>query len=333
MAALEVAAAPAARAQRFRNACFTINNPAAHGVPNPMFAALPDWATYIVWQQELGDNGTPHYQGYVEFVSQRTLPQIHRLFSWAGVPSGIHAEKRRGTAAQASAYCKKADTRTAGPWEFGNISQQGRAAGDAERRAQALATVDALRAGTMSLREAPAEAMLDHPAALKLAVSMATAPRRDAMHVYYVEGGTGVGKSHNVFRCFPDAFRPTVSGDKIWFDGYGNQDTLFLDELRGCIKMSFLLQLLDPYPIHVEFKGGMVPARWSRVIICTNTPPAHWYRNMVETDPLTFAALMRRIHHVERVPGSGLWGPDGEMAALVYSREECSALFDRWFPQ
>lgn len=331
--AAEVAVASGGRAPRaaqFRNVCFTINNPHLRGVPTPMFDALPARCKYIVWQLEQGEHATRHIQGYVEFTQSRTLRQIQLLFSWGGDPSAIHIEQRHGTAAQAAAYCKKEDTRIEGPWEYGEISQQGHRPDTAERRQQALTAVSQIRAGTTCLRDVAPDVLLDHPASLKLAQSMATAPMRPNVTVYYVEGETGVGKSFNVFRCFPDAFRPTVSGEKVWFDGYGDQTTLFLDELRGGIKLSFLLQILDPYPMHVEFKGGMVPARWERVIIGTNTPPSMWYPNIAERDPRTFAALMRRIHHNQTMFGG--YEPDGEGAAIVADRDACQALFDRWFP-
>ena len=116
---------------------------------------------------------------------------------------------------------------------------------------------------------------------------MAPLVRRESVDVYYIEGPTGIGKTYGIFERFPDAYRPIVSGDKVWFDGYDGQETLLLDELRGNIKMSLLLQLLDPYPLKVEVKGGMVPAKWKRVFITTNTPPEKWYPHLSAEDPRT----------------------------------------------
>ena len=154
-----------------------------------------------------------------------------------------------------------------------------------------------------------------------MALTMAPLVRRESVDVYYIEGPTGIGKTYGIFERFPDAYRPIVSGDKVWFDGYDGQETLLLDELRGNIKMSMLLQLLDPYPLKVEVKGGMVPAKWKRVFITTNTPPEKWYPHLSAEDPRTFSALLRRIGHTPLSP----------RYIVVESREDLARWFKRCF--
>lgn len=68
---------------------------------------------YLVYQLEAGESGTPHFQGYVEMKKRTTLLQMKKLFP------GAHLEKRRGTQAEARAYCMKNDSRLEGPWEYG----------------------------------------------------------------------------------------------------------------------------------------------------------------------------------------------------------------------
>lgn len=75
-------------------------------------------STYLVYQEEVGDSGTHHLQGYVEFPNKKSLQQVR------GILEGAHWEPRAGTAEQAAAYCKK-DPRVGGPYEYGTISQQG----------------------------------------------------------------------------------------------------------------------------------------------------------------------------------------------------------------
>lgn len=85
---------------------FTVNNPTGE---------LPAYehARYISWQLEKGDNGTPHWQGYVEL----TKPQrIAALKKW--LPTA-HFEVRRGTRDQARDYTRKSESREDGPWERG----------------------------------------------------------------------------------------------------------------------------------------------------------------------------------------------------------------------
>lgn len=81
---------------------------------------FPDWITYAVWQLEVGEEGTPHYQGYLECSGKRSYAQLHAVPGF----EGCHLEARRGTQGQAISYCTKADTRVDGPWYFGEAKQQ-----------------------------------------------------------------------------------------------------------------------------------------------------------------------------------------------------------------
>ncbi len=99
---------------RFRNACITWNNP----TENPVF--IEKTMSYLVYQLEKGENGTPRYQIYVEFKNQLSMRKIKKMFH-----DTVHIAQRTGTAKQASDYCKKEDTREEKGEEFGTISKQG----------------------------------------------------------------------------------------------------------------------------------------------------------------------------------------------------------------
>ncbi len=90
---------------RSRNWMFTLNNPQENELQ-----ALLDACKQAAWQLERGDQGTEHFQGYVEFSSMKALNQLKRF-----VPRA-HWEKRRGNQAQAFDYCTKDDTRLSGPF-------------------------------------------------------------------------------------------------------------------------------------------------------------------------------------------------------------------------
>ena len=307
----------------WRNCCFTINNPRkdGNGVFLPLMAKLDDKLAYIVWSLEKGENGTPHYQGYLELKKQVESKDAGPIKKILGYP-GAHIEKRRGSARQAADYCKKLDeTHVDGPWEFGEISHQGISETDRLEKEELNAHLADIKEGYKNLKDVPIDLIRSCPNAIKLALTLAPLVRRENVDVYYIEGPTGIGKTWNIFEKFPDAYRPIVSGDKVWFDGYDGQETLLLDELRGNIKMSFLLQLLDPYPLKVEIKGGMVPAKWKRVFITTNTPPEKWYPHLSSEDPRTFSALLRRIGHTPLSP----------RYAVVDTREALQRWFTRCF--
>ena len=78
---------------------------------------------YLVYQREsCPESKREHFQGYCELVNPLSYAGIKRLFD----DEKMHIEPRKGTAAQARDYCRKEESRVDGPWEFGEISQQGK---------------------------------------------------------------------------------------------------------------------------------------------------------------------------------------------------------------
>jgi len=96
---------------------FTINNPA-----KDERLVMDSNVSYCVYQLEVGANGTPHFQGYVELVRKQRLSWMKRKFD-----ARAHFEIRRGTQEEAMDYCMKEDTRVEGPFIFGTprINEQG----------------------------------------------------------------------------------------------------------------------------------------------------------------------------------------------------------------
>jgi len=83
---------------------------------------------YLVFQLEVGAEGTPHYQGFAVYQNPASQSSVQSFFQGARVsPQGYEWEEREGkwvklrgaTPSKARAYCMKEDTRVAGPWELG----------------------------------------------------------------------------------------------------------------------------------------------------------------------------------------------------------------------
>jgi len=93
--------------------CFTLNNYTDDELEMLRNLVGGHLTTYAVFGKEVGESGTPHLQGYFEFKSRWDLIRLRR---WA--LDRAHYEPRRGTAEEASNYCKKD-----GDWEqYGTIS-------------------------------------------------------------------------------------------------------------------------------------------------------------------------------------------------------------------
>lgn len=101
---------------RARRWCFTLNNPTAE--EKASIAEFGPNAKYLVVGREVGEGGTPHLQGYVEFANYTSLAVLKQVLG----TNRLHAEIARGTPKQASEYCKKEHDFD----EYGSISAQGK---------------------------------------------------------------------------------------------------------------------------------------------------------------------------------------------------------------
>lgn len=96
--------------QQSRRWVFTICNPTDSDYQACIDAGT--WCTYLVYADEVGEEGTPHIQGFIIFPTNKRLSACKAVFSRA------HFEIAKGTSKQASDYCKKDRTNVV---EFGQI--------------------------------------------------------------------------------------------------------------------------------------------------------------------------------------------------------------------
>jgi len=94
-----------------RGWCFTINN----DVWSDLMDILSMNFRYLIIGFEIGEEGTPHIQGYVLFHSPLSGPTVQRKMPRA------HVEPSRGSVKQASEYCAK----DGDFYEFGERPHQG----------------------------------------------------------------------------------------------------------------------------------------------------------------------------------------------------------------
>lgn len=107
-----------------------------------------------------------------------------------------------------------------------------------------------------------------------------TPRRRDKSTVVVLHGPTGTGKTQAAWCMAPDAhiFSPDSATSGVgWWDGYTGQPDVIIDDFYGGLRYSFLLQLLDRYPLRVQSKFGSREFLASRVIFTSNKHPSDWY--------------------------------------------------------
>lgn len=226
--------------------------------------------TYCVVGKEVGESGTRHLQGYIEFSTRCRLTQVKRV---PGL-SRAHFEGRRGSAREAADYCIKDGDLLV---EAGTISDV-----RPGQRTDLEALKEDLKNGKRArdLADDHFKEFLRYQRGIN-AARIAYAPKRDwqcSVIVYW--GRTGAGKTRAVFDNVLTTEDIYVHPGGQWFDGYEGQPIVLFDDYAGSeFKLQYFLKLLDRYPMHVPIKGGFASFVPYEIYITSNMDPRDWYRN------------------------------------------------------
>nr|QKV51205.1 putative replication associated protein [Crucivirus sp.] len=294
---------------RVRNWCFTLNNYTPEEEEG-----LKSWAIanvdYLVFGREVGEEkGTPHLQGYVEFANAHRGSALKKLFR-----GRISWRPRKGTAYQASMYCKKGtqlhaewvSQKELGPnfgkdavlFEHGTISNQG-------KRNDLADVGQAVLAGeTMKdiATEYPSTFIKYHKGifAMRSAIKgiFDFEDRTTKPKVIWRWGATGVGKSRTAREAHKSFY---IKDGTPWWDGYEQQEAIIIDDFDGKWPFRDLLRLLDFGPYQGQFKGGYVKINSPFIYITCEFPPELAFANATGD----ISQVLRRIDqviHVEAQP-------------------------------
>ena len=259
-----------------RNVCFTINNYTDDDIQG--FSSW-DQITYLIYGKEVGESGTPHLQGYCELKSSKKFTTIKKKFPKA------HLEARRGSASQASEYCKKDGDYV----EVGEMSNQGKRS-DIEEATDMI--LEGHRMREVALNN-PSTYVKYHKGLMAFQ-AVILEPRNAVPNVTVLYGSTGTGKSRTAREMLKD---PYVWGPEQgqWFDGYEGQTSVILEEFRGQLPLGQLLRLLDRYDCKVQYKGGMIQFVATEIVITSPKHPKFWY---ADDSKDKIDQLMRRISKI-----------------------------------
>ena len=261
--------------QRHRNWVFTLNNP-----ENALSLEQFTGGTYLTYQLEQGESGTIHYQGYVEFGEKKSLGNLRSMLP------GAHFEARRGTQAEAIAYCKKTETRLGEPYEEGQPKEQGKRSDLEEIR---------LRITEGATNESIADNYFGqwcrYHRSFNIYRNLKQPPRTWKSEIFLCYGPPGTGKSRYALESSPPETQYWKQRSN-WWDLYENHANVIIDDYYGWLPWDVLLRILDRYPLLVETKGGQVNFTARKIYITTNSKPETWYK-----ESPNFKALTRRIEH------------------------------------
>lgn len=292
--------------------CFTLNNPTVQDAEDIQGLYNCSWLQFLHATLETGQQGTPHYQGYLELTRHKPLQTVKNIF-----PAKPHLEPRRGTAKQALTYCLKElnpDQITSIPkaisddyipsilplLELPNTITINTASRSLEeilssskskkqkRDDRLLLLKEAIDMGKSNLELANLDfpLWLQHCKNLDHYRTLISKPRDQPVNVVVVYGPTGTGKSKYIKDTYPGAYWKQRSN---WWDNYQDHETVLVDEFYGWLPYDLLLRICDRYPLLVETKGGQVNFTATTIVFTTNTIPERWYKNVY------FKAFVRRV--------------------------------------
>lgn len=279
-----------------RNLCFTLNN---YTDEEESFLQNNEFFKYIIYGKEIGESGTPHLQGYVEFTTRIRFNTIHQ---WN---VRIHWEHRISTAENAATYCKKGEQskeewnihHSNGPnfgknaiiFEKGIRSSQG-------KRNDLVTLKNEILSGKKTVEQIAEEntsAFHQYGRTLKeLEIIRFKKNRRNTMTKgFWYFGKSGIGKSYDAFHNFGTYYTwsKTSSRDNPFgFQcAYQQEPTVVINEFRGGLPYDCLLELVDEHPLTIPIKNKTALHFNSQNVVVTSAlPPWEIYKNRHKEDSL-----------------------------------------------
>lgn len=267
--------------ERARGWVFTLNN---YNDTNLEYFNHPSFMSnfnvrYMVIGKEVAESGTPHLQGYIEFINAISFDGCRKILVQC------HIEKRRGKPSQAEEYCKK----------DGNFVEYGKPLKQGERTdLNAIANLVMEGKSLDSIaEEVPSEFIKFNRGITALHTNLQKHRDRNiAPTVEWYYGPTGAGKTKKaVEKC--ETFY--IKDETKWWDGYDQQEAIIIDDFDGKWPFRNLLRLLDRYPYQAEIKGGTVKINSPFILITCEFPPDMIWQGT------QLAQIKRRISKIEKL--------------------------------
>lgn len=244
-------------------------------------------ATYVVIGDEVGAQGTRHFQGYAHFARRIRKEQLGKHFKG-------HFEPMRSNPTLASAYCKK-DGKFI---EAGALPQDG-AAATQDKWADIKQLAKRRKFGTIADLY-PAMYIRCHRGihALESAMDVPDLPDYEVPQVYWFFGKPGCGKSAEARRITGPNFYEK-DGSNIWWTDYKYEENVIIDEMptiRDPALVSALKKWTDAYPCTVTWKmSPTIQKIRPKVIVITSQ------KSIDETlfDPDDVEAMKRRCVQIK----------------------------------
>ena len=292
-----------AREAAYRKYQLTINNPLEHGFSHEVIKRiLGELKSFIYWClcDEIGEQGTPHTHVYVAFKNAVMFSTMQQRFYGAHIEivKGAHRENRDYVRKEGKWLdSKKAETNLPETFE-----ESGELPEETDRRMKQSEAILAMVEDGAS----DSEIVRTYPSAMyhlnRIEQTRQTflgdtyREQWRTLHVEYIWGTTGVGKTRSVMdkHGYKNVFRVTNYAHP--FDGYRGERVLLFDEFRSSLPLADMLKYLDGYPLMLPCRYADKVACFTEVYIISNIPLEQQYPNVQVEEPASYAAFLRRIN-------------------------------------
>jgi len=263
---------------RHRSWCITLNN----FTSSDKFSMdmLFKRCKFGVVADEVGENGTPHLQGYVSLNSPLSLIAIKKYLPRA------HFIVANGSDEENLIYCTK---------DGKNIKQVGVPSVGQGSRTDIKELAQKIKDGEITLEECMfeyPELYVRYSRSLEKMFNAVMLPRDTPPEVYWRYGLAGTGKTRYCIEKHPSHY---VKDGTPWWDNYNQQDAIIIDDFDNSIPYRTLLRILDRYVYQGQVKGSYVQINSPFIYITCEHPPQHyWQGNELEQ-------VLRRLTSVQEI--------------------------------
>ena len=275
-----------------RRWCFTLNN----YTPEEELAFWrlgqeienSDWLEYLIYGREVGEQGTPHLQGYLMANHKMRWSTMNRRIFGQDDYGRVHWETARGTPQQAITYCKKDGDFE----EFGSTGTKPKNQWqDIKEMVNSGKSVEDIRdkyPGTWAAYRTSIESWVNEGRQARLEHYDGDLKQKNL----WIWGPPGVGKSKKAREEGNSFYNKAVNK---WWDGYKGEEVVILEDVdpERCKMLVHHLKIwLDRYIFTAEVKQSstVLSPKSYRMIITSNYSPEECFN---QTD---LEAIRRRLH-------------------------------------
>jgi hypothetical protein len=239
-------------------------------------------AEYFCFGFEIGKEGTPHIQGYLQYKKTSVAGKfLKKIFPRA------HLEP-----AQADYYDNQVYASKDGEfYEFGDPPKQGKRTD--------LISVKKTLDKTKSLKDVSEQHFCNfvrYHRGFLLYINLHQEHRTEMPIVEWIYGPTGAGKTAYARGLSSSRY---IKDHTQWWDGYDQQEVIIIDDFDGRWPFRDLLRLLDRYEYQGQIKGGYVKINSKFIIITCDRSMEDLYFSKCSDHELS--QLRRRITSIKHI--------------------------------